>query len=235
MKFFKHFVDSHRGKSLRRIRRSKLGMAGVGMYWTLTELCAEKMEKERGEDFGEEHCRFAFDSAYLAQELGTKSGHLRNVLGMFQECSLLTWTESDFEIRIEMTKLLESLDRDAKRARPARGQGAARPGQDKEEDKEKDLEERARTGAPAPEENQKSEAPLTEGDIINRIRLAVQGVGRNSTELARIALGSEIWAVVTHAGGWQAVCDIHPDYFDFRIRTAIRELARAPPQAVGQA
>lgn len=123
MKFFKHFVDSHRGKSLLRVRR-ELGMAGVGMYWTLVELCAEKLEKMKHEEFSEEHCVFEFDVDLIVQQLGTKRVRVGQVLARFQEAELLAAESSEYLIRIKMPKLLESLDRDSKRARAERAMAA---------------------------------------------------------------------------------------------------------------
>ena len=45
MKFFKHFTDAHRGKSLNQLR-DRLGWAALAKYWTFVEICAEKLEKE---------------------------------------------------------------------------------------------------------------------------------------------------------------------------------------------
>lgn len=123
MKFFKHFVDAHRGKSIRQIRRS-LGMAGIGMYWNLVEACAEKLEKRCDEEFTEEHCCFEFDLNYVAYILGSKPGRVEYILSTFQEANQLLFSTDNFIIRIEMPKLLESLDRDTKRARHGRGQAA---------------------------------------------------------------------------------------------------------------
>lgn len=123
MKFFKHFTDAHRGKSLKPIRR-KFGMAGIGMWWTLVELCAEKLDKDESESFTEAHCAFEFDRFHLASELGTKQVRLENILGSFSDHSLIESESSGNIIRIKMPKLLECLDRDSRRARTERGQAA---------------------------------------------------------------------------------------------------------------
>lgn len=123
MKFFKHFADSHRGKSLKKVRR-ELGVTGIGMWWILVELCAEKLDKERDEEFTKAHCVFEFECGYLCQELGTNRRGIGQVLGTFAEHSLISSDISDNVCRIEMPKLLECLDRDSARARPERGHGA---------------------------------------------------------------------------------------------------------------
>jgi len=123
MKFFKHFCDAHRGKSLRGIRR-KLGVAGIGMYWIIVELCGEKLEKEESELFDESHCVFEFDLKHFCNELGIKPKRLENILRTFSEHSLFVPECSEDIVKIKMPKLLESLDRDSRRARQERGPDA---------------------------------------------------------------------------------------------------------------
>ncbi len=138
MQFFKHFTDSNSGKSLRQVRR-KLGMAGIGQYWALVEICAKKLRKKESEEFTEAHCVFEFDVIVVADNLGTKPGYLGNILGTFQDYSLIKFNIVDFIVRIEMPKLLEYLDRDAKRPRKPRAKSALKiknKDKDKEEDKE---------------------------------------------------------------------------------------------------
>jgi len=135
MKFFKHFVDAHRGKSLKAIRR-KWGMAGVGMYWNLAELCAEKLNKEANEEFTSEHCVFEFDLSSLSECLGVKSGRVEVILKSFQELGQLSYERVDFIFKISMPKLLECLDRDASYTRKKREPNAVKTRQEKEEEKE---------------------------------------------------------------------------------------------------
>lgn len=137
MKFFKHFVDAQRGKALRGVRRS-LGMAGIGMYWSLVEICAEKLDKKADEEFTKEHCVFEFDLGVLSECLGVKPARVQVILNSFSEHSLLRASSDNFIIKIEMPKLLESLDRDAKRARTERATAAPKI-KSKKEDQEQDL------------------------------------------------------------------------------------------------
>lgn len=136
MKFIKHFTDAHRGKSLLAVRR-ELGMAGIGMYWTLVELCGEKLEKLATEEYSEAHCHFEFEVGYFCQKLGTRPTYVRKILDIFQTSGLLLAESSEYEIKISMPKLLESLDRDSKRARQERaGAAPKRKRKNKREEKE---------------------------------------------------------------------------------------------------
>lgn len=99
-------------------------MAGVGMYWTLAELCGEKLKKDPEEEFTRAHCDFDFECGYLCRELGTNRRGIGHVLGVFAEHSLISADCFEDVIRIKMPKLLECLDRDSKRARIPRVDGA---------------------------------------------------------------------------------------------------------------
>ena len=125
MKFFKHFTDAHRGKSLQLLRRKfsrgDHGLKAVGIYWTLVELCAEKMEKSRDEEFTDAHCNFEFSLKYLRDTLGT---HQTKNCVMYLQClhdvCLMSVQCSDDVCTIYMPKLLECIDRDSNRTRTGR-------------------------------------------------------------------------------------------------------------------
>ncbi len=148
MQFFKHFTDAHRGKSLLYIKR-KLGMAGVGMYFFLVEMCAEKLTKREEETYTEAHCNFKLDRQEVVHVLGTKWSRIEYVLSTYQEAGLLRAECNEHLISIFMPKILEYLDRDARRARAARGQAAPKR---KREEKEEYIP-------------QKEIEPLAEGPI----------------------------------------------------------------------
>lgn len=120
MKFFKHFTDAHRGKSLQLLMR-KHGPKMVGIYWMLVEICAEKMEKETEEEFSLEHTNFEFEVGYLRNTL---QAHQFKTLEMYLQClsdvGLMSARCSEDTVSISMPKLLECLDRDTNRARPER-------------------------------------------------------------------------------------------------------------------
>lgn len=124
MKFFKHFTDAHRGTSIQSII-NRLGMEGLGRYWILVEICAEKLEKEMAEEYTEAHCIFRFDQRYLRDTLRL---HQLSKVSMFLACiadvGLMSFSCVDHVVVISMPKLLECLDRDTKRARTVRATAA---------------------------------------------------------------------------------------------------------------
>lgn len=124
MKFFKHFTDAHRGTSIQAIRK-KYDWNGVGRYWTLVELCAEKLSKDRDEEYTIEHCVFEFEKSYLMRILGYGNLlHTSSYLSALSVIGLCSVCETPVAYLCSMPKLLECMDRDTKKARPERGQSA---------------------------------------------------------------------------------------------------------------
>jgi hypothetical protein len=145
MKFFKHFTDAHRGQSLRLVQK-RFGVAGIGRYWIFIELCAEKLEKNKEEEFTEHHCTFEFETSYLARSLGYANlKQCSSYLQALAELGLCSVVDNGEITSCSVPKLLESMDRDSKRARKERVPSAPKKkikikeeDKDKEEDKELD-------------------------------------------------------------------------------------------------
>ena len=136
MKFFKHFVDAHRGQSLQLLRK-RHGWAANGKYWAFVELCAEKLVKEAQEEFTEAHCKFTFAKDYLRSSLGF--GNLQQMLTFLQalaDLDLSSFEDKGDVVLCSMPKLLEALDRDTNRARIERDESAPK---NKKKSKEKDI------------------------------------------------------------------------------------------------
>lgn len=159
MKFFKHFTDAHRGSSL-KILHKKCGMAGIGRYWTLVELCAEKMEKERSEEYNESHTNFQFEKSYLASSLGYANlKQASSYLQALAELGLCSVSDTGELWSCSMPKLLECIDRDSKRARPGRASDAPKK-KNKKKNKKEEVEEEttsAANDAPTPSPKKKAE------------------------------------------------------------------------------
>lgn len=189
MRWFKHFIDHNRSSAIAHIKR-KLGMAGIGCYWQLIEVCAEKMEKHRDEKYGEQHCSFTFDVSQLANILGCKPNRVEFILRIFQECSQLQFSKDNFIVKIEMPKLLEFLDRDTDRARPLRGQGETRSRIDKDNKIEKEpTEVKSNLGMPY---------FYQEADIFLK---AVKKFGSGDNESLKSYLGETRWLWWLSIGG----------------------------------
>ena len=142
MKFFKHFTDAHRGKSLQQLLRSKnkeIGLKAIGIYWVLVELCAEKMTKEKTEEYGDQHCHFEFNTGYIRDTLGLhQTSTLAMYLRWYSDVGVMSAQCSNDVTSIYMPKLLECIDRDSKRARTERGATAPKI-KNKDKDKEIDI------------------------------------------------------------------------------------------------
>ncbi len=121
MKFFKHFTDAHTGESLQALKR-EFGMAGIGRYWTLIEICANRIEKRSDEEANETHCQFRFDIAYLTATLGY--GNATQTLTYLRRVADLSLTSFERQGDVVVTsipKLLECMDSDYRRSRHDRG------------------------------------------------------------------------------------------------------------------
>lgn len=128
--------------------RRRYDMKGVGRYWVFLELCAEKMEKRRGEEFVEKHCRFDFEKHYLMRSLDYANVmQVSRYLHALAELGLCSVVETDEVFECFVPKLLECIDRDSKRARPKRDQDAPKM---KKEDKDKEEEEEGKAPQPPP-------------------------------------------------------------------------------------
>lgn len=139
MKFFKHFCDAHRGRTIQTLFELH-GHMGVACYWILVELCAEKLEKDSDEVFTAEHCVFSFHERTLRQSLRVSSTKLESFLNKLSELSQLSFKKVGNIFEIEFSKLLESLDRDSKRARTARAVPAPKKKRKiKKEEKDKEY------------------------------------------------------------------------------------------------
>jgi hypothetical protein len=135
MKFFKHFVDSHRGQSM-TILMEEMGHTGFACYWILVEMCAEKLDKGAEELFSEEHCVFEFHERVLRRNLRISRTKLEDFLNICSGISVLSFKFVEQIIEIKMPKLLDCLDRDSKRARTDRAAPAPKKKRKKEIKKE---------------------------------------------------------------------------------------------------
>jgi hypothetical protein len=135
MKFFKHFTDAHEGYSMQALM-NQFGLKGYAAYFILLEMCAAKLEKERHEELTDAHCQFRFNERLLREKLRLSSAKVELMLNQCSTLDLLSFSKIKDEFNIQMPKLLESLDRQSKRARPERGQSVPK---DKDKDKDKDI------------------------------------------------------------------------------------------------
>lgn len=137
MKFFKHFTDAHEGKSMMALM-SKFGLEGYAAFFILTELCAKKFEKGKSEEVSEDHLRFTFHERILREKLRMRSTKVELFLNYCATLDLLQVHKNSEEFHFYFPKLLESMDRDSRRARPVRDKNAPKI-KNKDKDKDKDI------------------------------------------------------------------------------------------------
>lgn len=116
MEFFKHFTDADSGLTLPKIKR-KLGMAGLGRFWSLTEACAKRLKISQTGEYSESDCVFIFDSFTMMQILGTRIQHLDKTLKDLAEAADIKFKKDGDSITIRMPNLLKFIHRDNKRSR----------------------------------------------------------------------------------------------------------------------
>lgn len=118
MRWFKHFTDNHRGRSVQTLM-DQMGHAGLGIY-ILMELCAEKLHKDSGNILTSSDLVFRFHPRVLDNALRMKRKSTENILRISQECNLLKYVYSENEVIIEMPILLNLLEKNYKKS-PLRG------------------------------------------------------------------------------------------------------------------
>ena len=149
MKFFKHFVDGHSSAAMTALM-NEWGVEGYGAYFILMEMCVAKIEKERDEMMTMDHCSFRFNERQVREKLRMRSTKVELFLNSCSTLKLLQFTRVEQEFNFHFPKILEFLDRDAKRPRHERALAAPRPRLDKDKDKDKDKEGGARPETKTP-------------------------------------------------------------------------------------
>lgn len=116
MRWFKHYTDNHKGKSIQFLFDS-FGYFGVAGYYILLEMCAEKLEQKSDESLTEVDLLFSFHQRIVRQNLRTSLTNLRRLLDQCQTLGLLKFEISSDLIEIKMPILLNLLDSDQKKPR----------------------------------------------------------------------------------------------------------------------
>ncbi len=118
MKFFKHFTDAHRGKSIQGLM-DELGHMGL-TYWILVEMCVEKLgekleAKGPGARLSKDDCEFDFHQRIVRQNLRIGGTNLRRMLDQCSTFDLLSYKIDGNIIKIKMPNILKSLERTKKK------------------------------------------------------------------------------------------------------------------------
>jgi hypothetical protein len=126
MRWFKHFTDNHRGRTVQTLL-DKVGHDGVVLYYILMELCAEKLEKQAGRNLTEDDCRFTFSRRTIENQVRCKWVRIEKGLTCIALAGILRWSRDGEDIEIKMPILLDLLDRDLKGTRSRRARDAQKP------------------------------------------------------------------------------------------------------------
>lgn len=137
MKFFKHFTDADRGSLHDIMNRKEFGVASYGRYWLFIEMCVQELEKEPQQEFTLDQMRFTFTSRQLREKLRIKQTNLRHLLDIWQTEVVLLYTCVEDKFNFYVPNILNSIDRDSKRARTERAMAAPKK---KKENKKKSID-----------------------------------------------------------------------------------------------
>lgn len=119
MKWFKHFSDNYRGRSINHLF-NEMGHTGVACYYILMELCAEKLERFPDKTLESSDCLFNFSLRFVRQNLRISLAKVQLFLGFCSELGLLSFEISGENLKIEMPILLDLLEYDQKKSRQRR-------------------------------------------------------------------------------------------------------------------
>jgi hypothetical protein len=138
LKWFKHYSDNYRGRSVLSFHR-EFGHSGVAWYYLLTEICTEKLEKSSDADITETACTFSFDKVFIESSLRGTFVKIKRWLDHGAVMGLWSYTETEHELCVKYPILLELLDSDQKKTRSRRDKDASKQRLDKDKDKDKEY------------------------------------------------------------------------------------------------
>ncbi len=128
MRWFKHFTDNHRGRSVQFLM-DEMGHSGL-CYFILMEMCAEKLERPNNLEGDQQmvgsltadDCEFIFHRRVVESALRLRRAAVERLLSSCQTSNLFTYNIEGEFIKIKMPILLDLLDYDSKRSRSRRAQ-----------------------------------------------------------------------------------------------------------------
>ena len=138
MRWFKHYSDNYRGRSVAHFNRH-FGHTGIAWYYLLMEICTEKMQKLPDKKLSKDDCKFSFDWVFIRSSLRGNRVKIESWLGHGQVMGLWSFTSTRSELSLEMPILLDLLDSDSRRSRSRRDSDATESRLDIDIDK--DIEE----------------------------------------------------------------------------------------------
>ncbi len=145
MKWFKHYTDNYRGRSVHSLF-DDFGHIGPCCYYIILELCAEKLAKNPEKDLEVSEFYFGFSQRFLKQNLRISSTKLELFLNKSSTLGLFSFKKIENNYEIFMPILLDLLDSDFKKTRSRRESDASKTPLDIDreiridKDKDKELE-----------------------------------------------------------------------------------------------
>lgn len=116
MKWFKHFTDNHRGKTVQYLL-DELGYFGPFFKDTLLEMCAEKLDRKTDRELSDDDCRFIFHRRVVESATRAKRSTVGRALVAGQTANFWTFTEDGEYFKIFAPILLDLLEYDQKKSR----------------------------------------------------------------------------------------------------------------------
>ena len=116
MKWFKHFTDNHRGRSVQYLL-DELGYFGPFFYYSIFEMCAEKLDRKLDAKLTQDDCTFNFHRRVVCSTTRARPTTVVRALDAGATCGLWTYTLDREQIKISMPIILELLEFDLKRSR----------------------------------------------------------------------------------------------------------------------
>lgn len=139
MKWFKHFTDNHRGQSVNKLL-DEMGYFGPFLYFTIYELCAEKLDKFEDRELTQDDCIFRFHRRVICSATRAKPSTVGRGMVLGQSCKLWSFKIDGNYIEIFVPILLELLEYDQKKSRQQRAEKAPRKRLEKEKETEAEEE-----------------------------------------------------------------------------------------------
>ena len=155
MRWFKHFTDNHRGRSMQALM-DELGHLGPCSYYFLVEMCAEKLEQKSDRNLEEADCLFCFHQRIVRQNLRISPVNLRRLLDICQTFGLFSFEIDGSSLKISMPILLDLFEYDQKKSRQRRAKIAP------ESRLEKNREEKSRVEKEKSKRESKTPTPISD-------------------------------------------------------------------------
>jgi len=119
LKWFKHFTDNHRGKSVQFLL-DELGYFGPFFKDTILEMCAEKLDKKDDRELSVDDCAFVFHRRVVESATRAKRSTVVRALDAGSSANFWSYVFEDEYIKIKCPILLDFLEYDQKKSRQRR-------------------------------------------------------------------------------------------------------------------